>query len=330
MQTRLDSRMRPHKRRSSEKEPGEHQMTDQISRNASELPAAILRRSLRAAARLVPRKTKQRAAGSGPGRRVAHWVARHNPPPETVRKLSELLDLSEQDIRSLIKHPGPPRPVWVGPLRREVLVRPGTSDIFILGDTFIRQLHLPPNDFPPPDLILDLGAHIGTTMLDLAGRFADASILGVELDASNHALCINNLAPVKHRCRVIHGAITGAHKQSVAYTRSGSPRAHHSYRVSDRGEKRVRVVTLDSLLPSTPPPNVFVKMDIEGSEKDVFSRDMGWADAISCISVEVHDPGFISECESRLSQLGFSTRRGKGPRVVIGIKSASRAISLVQ
>src|SRR5687768_580192 len=45
-----------------------------------------------------------------------------------------------------------------------VLYRPGTTDLEVLRDAFIKQYHLPPFRIRPDGVIVDLGANVGYTV----------------------------------------------------------------------------------------------------------------------------------------------------------------------
>ena len=70
---------------------------------------------------------------------------------------------------------------------RPVALRPSTSDADTVWGTFARRYHLPPPELTGVRRIWDPGANIGLTMADLARRYPDACVLGVELDADNAA-----------------------------------------------------------------------------------------------------------------------------------------------
>jgi len=53
-------------------------------------------------------------------------------------------------------------------------------------------------------------------------------------------------------------------------------------------------------------PVDFIKMDIEGAEREVLSKNTGWASAVRSIQVEVHDPYTVEQCERDLRELGFT------------------------
>ena len=57
-------------------------------------------------------------------------------------------------------------------------------------------------------------------------------------------------------------------------------------------------------------PTIVMKVDVEGSEREIFRDNIGWLKYISCIAIELHDglPG-----EERCSEVFF---RAVGPHLV--------------
>jgi Methyltransferase FkbM domain len=52
----------------------------------------------------------------------------------------------------------------------------------------------------------------------------------------------------------------------------------------------------------------YVKVDIEGGERELLQDRTGWASRIRAIKVEVHPPYTCDACEEDLTRLGFETR----------------------
>ncbi len=104
---------------------------------------------------------------------------------------------------------GPARPAALLRLRAlgggAVACRPGSSDYCVFYDAFYQGHHAPPADLERVRTILDLGANVGATMLEMAARLPAARILGVELDRANWELCRRNLEPFARRCDVVGG-----------------------------------------------------------------------------------------------------------------------------
>jgi hypothetical protein len=76
------------------------------------------------------------------------------------------------------------------------------------------------------------------------------------------------------------------------------------------------VVSAPAISPATllahsgPEPVVvdYVKVDIEGAERELLRTATAWASRVRTIAVEVHAPYTTADCERDLSALGFTTR----------------------
>jgi FkbM family methyltransferase len=212
---------------------------------------------------------------------------------------------------------------------RAVLVRPSTSDVDTVWGTFARAYHRPPNELAGRrlGLIFDLGANIGLTMADLAVRFPEARIVGIELDADNVLLARANLASWRDRCEVVHAAAWTADTKAFYAPLPGHTAGHRiggTGPAAPEGTVPVPAVSLDTLLDRHAPGRRvdYLKMDVEGAERALLGEAVEWARRVECINVEVHDPYSVDECERDLRALGFDTRTD--PRhwgCVIGLRA---------
>lgn len=87
---------------------------------------------------------------------------------------------------------------------RKLHFRPRTADIDMLQYSFKWNRHL-----PPPELgtdvrrIVELGTNIATSLSDLAHRYPNAKVLGVEPDPGNAAVARLNLAELGSRAKLV-------------------------------------------------------------------------------------------------------------------------------
>ena len=213
------------------------------------------------------------------------------------RRLVELLEAGRFEPH------GDPEPIALRALGGDAVeVRAGSADPDVLVGAFHGLYHLPSAELPSPRLIWDLGANVGLTMRQMATAFPEARIVGVELDPDNVELARRNLAPVAERVELVEGAVW-PEPGTLSY---GLPdgEAEDSYRVGEAGEGTASAITLDDLRDRFGTPD-YVKMDIEGAERDVLERNTGWASAIPRIGVEYHAPYTLDDCERDLRSLGF-------------------------
>jgi hypothetical protein len=85
-------------------------------------------------------------------------------------------------------------------------------------------------------------------------------------------------------------------------------------------------ISLNTMLARFGGPVDYVKMDIEGSEREVLRTNTEWAAAVRSLKVEVHEPYTVGNCVRDLEALGFrawldpahrSFSRGKTPVVAL-------------
>jgi len=190
-----------------------------------------------------------------------------------------------------------------------VVLRCGTSDPQVLWDTFVGRYHLPLHPLAAMDaaFIVDLGANIGLTMADFAVRHPGARLVGVELDAANAELCRLNTAPWASRCSVVQAAVWHEDGE-VHYSRApGDEWGFRVEREASAGDAAARSISLGTLLEAEGDarPVDYLKMDIEGAEREVLRANTGWASLVRRIGVEIHAPYTVDEGLADLAALGF-------------------------
>ena len=212
---------------------------------------------------------------------------------------------------------------------RKVTVRPGTTDLTTLMDTFGWAYHL-----PPPNLdrrrftsIWDLGSNVGFTIAHLAQICPRARIVGVELDRGNAAVARRNIAPWSDRCELIEAAVW-VEDGTLGYRRDDGQ--EWGFRVApliDGGTAANAVaaaISLNTLVKRAPARIDYVKMDIEGAESQVLRRNTEWAARVDSIKVEVHEPYSVADCIADLRELGFeASEDGKHHACVIGTRQSA-------
>ncbi|MHC4063763.1 MAG: FkbM family methyltransferase, partial [Planctomycetota bacterium] len=145
-----------------------------------------------------------------------------------------------------------------------LLCRPATTDAKVFWDVFYHRYHLPPKGVHPTGCIVDLGANVGYTAVDLATRYPLARIIAVEMDAENAKLCARNTSPFGPRCQVVWSAVWVTNGQ-VRYT----GRQAWSFRVSaldgavGSGHRSAPARTLEDIFDEFAIDTVdYLKMDI--------------------------------------------------------------------
>jgi FkbM family methyltransferase len=167
---------------------------------------------------------------------------------------------------------------------------------------------------------LDLGANIGLTMAHLAA-LCPAHIVGVELDAHNVELARKNVERWRDRCEVVEAAVWYT-DEPLRYDIAHG--AECGAVLSPSGKKTAQGLSINSLLDRLGWDQVdFVKMDIEGAEREVLRRNTEWTLRVRSIKVEAHAAYSREQCARDLRELGFQTVLDAGhPHAVSGIRDA--------
>jgi FkbM family methyltransferase len=243
--------------------------------------------------------------------------------PGLAQRVAGLCGLGVQETDRRLMGLGPPAEVTVERLAPwPIRVRPGTSDVAQLDTVCNGALHLPPTELHEPRLIIDLGASIGVTTLDLARRYPTASLVAVELDPSSVAIAAHNLKPLAGRVTLV-GAAIAATDGGVEFDTSGDP-AHHA--VADQGEGRASALTIDTLLEHAGAglPVDYLKMSIEGSEKAVLGAGGDWPQSVRSIVVVPHGRYDTDGATADLRRLGFTIVSDQDDARAAGVREDAR------
>jgi FkbM family methyltransferase len=199
------------------------------------------------------------------------------------------------------------------PAAVHIRTSPGVGDWIVLRGVWIHQ------DYYHPSLhgsrtILDVGANIGVAALWLQGLLPHARVACVEPDVRNVPLATLNLeangiapvvlpyavAPRRGRMRLGIGSDTA---QSAL--EGDSPFAHAHQRSVE-----VEVRRLPDLLDELGWPRVDVlKLDIEGTERDLLADAGDWLDRVGLMLLELHPNTTAEEIGGFLRPHGWSLER---------------------
>jgi len=183
-----------------------------------------------------------------------------------------------------------------------IRLRPATTDWVIMEQIFIDQV-LSLTRWPEHErairthyqsaiargltpVIMDCGAHIGLATLWFAAQFPRARIFAIEPASENFEILISNVAPYPN-IKPIHAAIWDEDTQ-VRLVNAGSEPWAWETRQDNSGE--VKTVTVPGLLGGQPDSVLLlIKIDIEGSEIQMFRSNLDWIEKTPLIVFELHD-----------------------------------------
>ncbi len=138
-------------------------------------------------------------------------------------------------------------------------------------------------------LIIDAGANIGASAVFFASSYAQARVVAIEPERSNFDLLTANAAGLKVEC--LHAAVA-ATAGTVNVVDPGE--GYWGYRTSALAEKAVHsvaCVTINDIYERHARDAVpfIAKIDIEGSESELFAANTEWVERTPIIIIELHD-----------------------------------------
>jgi FkbM family methyltransferase len=204
--------------------------------------------------------------------------------------------------------PGSSHAVWA---------RSDTSDLAAFRHVFdgAYDFELPAQ----PRLILDLGANVGYGSVYFALRHPTARVIAVEPEPSNVALLRRNVAALQG-VDVVEAAVW---PRSGRVSLQDPGKGQWGMRVHAAGETgHVRAVTITELLERTNADWIdLAKIDIEGSERELFSQNTGWLERVGALVLELHDrfrPGCRDALDDAIARSGVRFRElHKGEDVIL-------------
>ena len=191
-----------------------------------------------------------------------------------------------------------------GGFRRTVALRRRTSDLATFQQVFanneynLRRLRrwdeisklydaLCKNGTP---LILDLGANIGLSALYFAKNWPAAHIIAVEPDKENFLMMEENLGGLRNVLAV--NAAVASEDGAVRIVDPGASFwALRTELALPGAADTVPAMSIESLIKLAPPNcrPFIAKIDIEGFESELFSKNTDWVKSFPIIIIELHD-----------------------------------------
>jgi FkbM family methyltransferase len=179
--------------------------------------------------------------------------------------------------------------------RHPVAFRAGTSDGNVFSQIFVYREYRCLDDVGRADLVIDCGANVGYSSAYFLSRYPEARLVAIEPDPENFAMLERNLAPYGDRCTLVRGALWSSSSGVVVTPPPAGRQLEWAVKVrsAEPGEEpTVPTVDVASLLRDAGTDRVTIlKIDIEGSEREVFSPDSDartWLDRVDNLVIELH------------------------------------------
>ena len=153
-----------------------------------------------------------------------------------------------------------------------------------------------------PRIIVDLGANIGMTSLWYSRRYDCVRVIAVEPSPDNVRLLKKNFSDNGIEAEVVEAAI-GVKEGEANFVRTRESNLGMISRHASPGSIRVKGISMATILRMVADLGLdaidLLKVDIEGSEAELFSDGLEWLDHVNAIAIEFHAdrvdyPGLVS------------------------------------
>ena len=144
-----------------------------------------------------------------------------------------------------------------------------------------------------PRVIVDAGANIGLTSIFYANKYPEARIIAIEPEPSNYEILKENARPYPN----VDTVCAALWKADCEIDLLDPGNGNHGFQTKERGEDssgrvlaRTQGMTVTSLIRLCKLGHIdILKVDIEGSEKEVFEHSSSWMDNVGVIAIETHE-----------------------------------------
>lgn len=200
---------------------------------------------------------------------------------------------------------------WKG---RPVHLRKGSSDFCVFKQVLVfEQYRTKGLEKDNVKVVVDLGANVGLSVLYFKQVYPEATVIAVEPDRGNFGLMEKNVSGLPG-VYCLNNAIWHTSKTLGVFDNGGG---EYNYLVKEESDSEigsVRSITINEIIDRYQLQKIdLLKIDIEGSEKELFSgNNLSWLQKVDCIVIEVHDwfrPGcaaaFFRAISSREYTLSF-------------------------
>jgi FkbM family methyltransferase len=176
-----------------------------------------------------------------------------------------------------------------------VYIRGGqSSDAIALYEVLVTKEYALTAQLDSPAFIIDGGANCGMASLYFLNRYPKAKVVAVEPAPANLELCQLNLTPYGDRVTLIQGAIWKTAGRLALEL--GEHEWNNRVRDDQSQAGTVEAFTIPSLISRGSGKVDLLKLDIEGSEGEIFASDtQEWLPKVRNIAIELHG----DDCKDR-------------------------------
>lgn len=199
-------------------------------------------------------------------------------------------------------------------------IRPMESDIFLIRELLLGKDGTGQGEYDWIGLnelfegneqlyIIDAGANIGLFSLIMASKYPNSHIIALEPDRRNYELLTLNTKEVAN----IQCLNAGLWNENCKLKLVNPGCASLSYRFIQSRDEGIDALSINAIMQQNSIDHIdILKMDIEGSEKDVFMKNTAWCRCVGLYFIEMHEryaPGCQAKIDPMLKGMGYKYAR---------------------
>lgn len=206
-------------------------------------------------------------------------------------------------------------------LKQKIFLRKDTSDVNVFAEIFLFKDYKYNLPFIPRTIV-DAGANVGYASLWFHKKYPDAQIIAIEPEQSNFELLEKNTKEIPNITPLKKGLWSSVTTLEII-NESGSKYGFITIEApnSKDGIETTTVTNLLDIFESKGIHEIDIfKIDIEGAEKELFSKNLDtWINRVKIIIIELHEeshPGCTDIFMHAINKFGFELLTVKGENLV--------------
>ncbi|GAB6391459.1 MAG: FkbM family methyltransferase [Treponematales bacterium] len=178
-----------------------------------------------------------------------------------------------------------------------VYIRNGTTDKYVYEHIFLEKEYAIKTK-RSPKTIVDAGANIGLASVYFANQFPESQIIAIEPECGNYELLKKNVENYKNIIPLNNALWNTSEEIDLLDTGLGeegfmvtTKDEHHITKTPKHNLKnKIKGITIDEIMKNYNFDSIdILKIDIEGSEREVFECSDGWINKVNAIIIELHE-----------------------------------------
>jgi len=168
------------------------------------------------------------------------------------------------------------------------------ADNYIFSEVFIDKCYNV-DIFPSPNTILDLGANVGYSSIFFKKKYPAAEVVCVEPIQDNLLILRQNIKLNNLDIKVLEGAISCV--SGMIHMHTGIKDYNYTVtNILNEDNLIVKAFTVDDILVKFGWDSIdLLKVDIEGYEKELLSKNANWVSKVNNLIIEAHFPIYSEE-----------------------------------